>query len=59
MPWVSLQCATVVSPTLYGDLVHKLKNIVGTGIFSVQFIKLKDCVFALMYCNKLQLCFNL
>ena len=30
---MSLQCVIVVSPTFYGDLVHKLKKIVGTGNF--------------------------
>ena len=35
----SAVCDCCISYFFYGDLVHKLKKIVGTGIFSVQFIK--------------------
>ena len=44
-------------PEFYGDLVYKLKKIVGSNKFSVQFIKLishyKILAIRLMYCNRL------
>ena len=44
-------------PEFYGDLVYKLKKIVGSNKFSAQFIKIisyyKRLVITLMYCNRL------
>ena len=44
-------------PEFYGDLVYKLKKIVGSYNFSAQFIKLfpviKRLAITLMYCNRL------
>ena len=44
-------------PDFYGDLVYKLKKIVGSNNFSAQFIKIishyKRLAITLMYCNKL------
>ena len=44
-------------PDFYGDLVYKLKEIVGSNNFSAQFIKiishLKRLAITLMYCNRL------
>ena len=44
-------------PEFYGDLVYKLKKIVGSNNFSVQDIKLisqyKILAIKLMYCNRL------
>ena len=54
----SLMRYRLSKPELYGDLVYKLKKIVCTNKFSVQFIKKnsyykKDWFITLMYCNKL------
>ena len=44
-------------PDFYGDLVYKLKKIVGSNNFSAQFIKIishyKRLAITLMYCNRL------
>ena len=44
-------------PDFYGDLVYKLKKIVGSNNFSAQFIKIishyKKIGLTLMYCNRL------
>ena len=44
-------------PDFYGDLVYKLKKIVGSNNFSAQFIKIishyKNLAITLMYCNRL------
>ena len=44
-------------PDFYGDLVYKLKKIVGSNNFSAQFIKTistyKKLAITLMYCNRL------
>ena len=44
-------------PEFYGDLVYKVKKIVGSNIFSAQFIKIiiiiKRQAITLMYCNRL------
>ena len=40
-------------PEFYGDLVYKLKKIVGSNNFSAQFPILKIFAIALMYCNRL------
>ena len=44
-------------PEFYGDLVYKLKKIVGSNNFSSQFIKIishyKKTAITLMYCNRL------
>ena len=44
-------------PAFYGDLVYKLKKIVGSDNFSAQFIKIipiiKRLAITLMYCNRL------
>ena len=44
-------------PDFYGDLVYKLKKIVGSNNFSAQLIKLfpiiKRLAITLMYCNRL------
>ena len=45
-------------PDFYGDLVYKLKTIVGSNNFSAQFIKIishykKRLVITLMYCNRM------
>ena len=44
-------------PEFYGDLVYKLKKIVGSNIFSVQFIKIfpiiKRLAITLMHCSRL------
>ena len=44
-------------PEFYGDLVYKLKKIVGSNNFSAQFIKIipiiKRLAITLMYCNRL------
>ena len=44
-------------PDFYGDLVYKLKKIVGSYHFSAQFIKIisnnKKMAITLMYCNRL------
>ena len=44
-------------PDFYGDLVYKLKKIVGSNNFSAQFIKIishyKRLAIRLMYCNRL------
>ena len=36
----SLLCQGLTEPEFYGDLVYKLKNIVGSNNFSAQFIKI-------------------
>ena len=36
----SLLCQGLLEPEFYGDLVYKLKKIVGSNIFSAQFIKI-------------------
>ena len=36
----SLLCRGLSEPEFYGDLVYKLKKIVGSNIFSAQFIKI-------------------
>ena len=47
-------------PELYGDLVYKLKKIVGLYIFLAQFFKIishyKKMAITLMYCNRLHAC---
>ena len=51
-------------PDFYGDLVYKLKKIVGSNNFSAQFIKIishykkiiKRLAITLMYCNRLHDC---
>ena len=44
-------------PDFYGDLVYKLKKIVGSNNFSAQFIKIifhyKKIGYNIMYCNRL------
>ena len=44
-------------PDFYGDLVYKLKKIIGSNNFLAQFIKIISCykklAIALMYCNRL------
>ena len=44
-------------PDFYGDLVYKLKKIVGSNNFSAQFIRIipiiKRLAITLMYCNRL------
>ena len=44
-------------PDIYGDLMYKLKKIVGSNNFSAQFIKIishyKKIGYKLMYCNRL------
>ena len=43
-------------PDFYGDLVYKLKKIVGSNIFSAHFIKIishKRLAITLMFCNRL------
>ena len=44
-------------PDFYGDLVYKLKKILGSDNFSAQFIKImshyKKFSITLMYCNRL------
>ena len=44
-------------PDFYGDLVYKLKKIVGSNYFSAQFIKIishkKRLAITLLYCNRL------
>ena len=44
-------------PDFYGDLVYKLKKIVGSNNFLAQFIKIishsKKIAITLMYCNRL------
>ena len=44
-------------PDFYGDLVYKLKKIVGSNNFSAQFIKkfpiIKILVITLLHCNRL------
>ena len=46
-----------MKPEFYGDLVYKLKKIVGSNNFSEQFIKIifhyKTLAITLMYCNRL------
>ena len=53
----SLLCQGLSKPDFYGDLVYKLKKIVGSNNFSVQFIKIiyhyKKIGLTLMYCNRL------
>ena len=39
-------------PDFYGDLVYKVKKIVGSDNFSAQFI-IKRLAITLMYCNRL------
>ena len=36
----TLLCKGLLEPELYGDLVYKLKKIVGSNNFSAQFIKM-------------------
>ena len=47
----------LLEPDFYGDLVYKLKKIVGSNNFSAQFIKIisiiKRLAITLMYCNRL------
>ena len=47
----------LLEPEFYGDLVYKLKRIVGSYIFSAQFIKIiphyKRLAITLMYCSRL------
>ena len=53
----SLLCQGLSKPDFYSDLVYKLKKIVGSNNFSVQFIKIiyhyKKIGLTLMYCNRL------
>ena len=53
----SLLCQGLSEPGFYGDLVYKLKKIVGSNNFSAQFIKIfshyKRLAITLMYCNRL------
>ena len=47
----------ILEPDFYGDLVYKLKKIVGSNNFTAQFIKIvshkKKMAITLMYCNRL------
>ena len=53
----SLLSQGLSEPEFYGDLVYKLRKIVGSNIFSAQFIKIishkKRLTITLMYCNRL------
>ena len=53
----SLLCQILSEPDFYGDLVHKLKKIVGSNNFSAQLIKImshyKKLAITLMFCNRL------
>ena len=49
----SLLCQGLSEPEFYGDLVYKLKKIVGSNNFSAQFPILKIFSIGLMYCNRL------
>ena len=53
----SLLCQGLSEPEFYGDLVYKLKKIVGSHNFSGQFIKIishyKRLAITLMYCSRL------
>ena len=53
----SLLCQGLSELEFYGDLVYKLKKIVGSNNFSTQFIKIipiiKRLALTLMYCNRL------
>ena len=52
----SLMRQGLSEPEFYGDLVYKLKKIVGSNNFSVQFIKIishyKKIALTLMYCRR-------
>ena len=53
----SLLCQGLSEPDFYGDLVYKVKKIIGSDNFSAQFIKIfshhKKIGFNIMYCNRL------
>ena len=53
----SLLCQGLSEPDFHGDLVYKLKKIVGSNNFSAQFIKIiaiiKRLAISLMYCDRL------
>ena len=42
LPFKSLLCHGLSEPEFYGDLVYKLKKIVGSNYFSAQFIKISS-----------------
>ena len=53
----SLLRQELLEPEFYGDLVYKLKKVVGSNNFSAQFIKMishyNRLAISLMFCNRL------